>query len=387
MSENFGSFDFDFCPSRQGTDSIKWNRPENFLPMSVADMDFKSPECVIRALQERAAHGVFGYTSQGRGYFQALKNWEMEVHGAVLEEEELFTVPGVITGLSWAIHALCRTGESCIVATPAYPPFFVTPRSWGVTVQETQLMQTGDGWEMDFEAFEKLAQQPDVTGFILCNPHNPTGRAWTRDELCRMLEICNRNEVFVFADEIHGDIIMPGTVFTSVLTLPENLLERTILLNAPSKTFNLPGLQTSNLIVRNPELRRVIQREIAAHHVSQPNLMGLCAAEAAYKEGKPWRDAMISYVSKNFDQVEEFFKEIPSVCFSRPEATYLAWLDFRKTGLSSAQLAERFEKAGVSLGVGTIFGKNGEGFMRLTTACPRSMLMEGLNRIAAALKQ
>ncbi len=381
-------FDFDTCPDRRGTDSSKWDGPSGVLPMFVADMDFRSPDCAVRAMQERAAHGVFGYTFPGESYLTAFRDWEKNVHSVTLSKEEIFTVSGVITGLSWAIHALCREGEGCIVTIPAYPPFFVAPKSWGVTVRECFLRETDGRWELDFDAFEALTREPSVTGFILCNPHNPTGRAWTRDELIRMLEICNQNGVWVFADEIHGDIIMPGTVFTSVLSLPDRLLERTVVLNAPSKTFNLPGLQTSNLIVRDPSLRKQIQEELDLHHVSPPNLMGLCAGAAVYREGKPWRDAMITYVSQNFRRMEEFFaQELPSVPFRMPEATYLAWLDFRKTGLTSRELDARFREAGVALGLGTIFGETaGEGFMRLTAACPRSMLEDGLSRIAAALK-
>lgn len=381
-------FDFDTCPDRRNTDSIKWKVPETLLPMFVADMDFRSPECVDRALKARISHGVYGYGSLTNGYVSALQNWEKELHGVSLQKEELSVVPGVITGLSWVLHTVCREGEGCIVPTPAYPPFFATPKSWNLSVRECPLLQKDSSWEMDFDAFEGLAKDPGVTSFILCNPHNPTGRAWSREDLIRMLTICRENHVFVLADEIHGDLALPGTAFTSVLSLPEELLTGAAVLNAPSKTFNLPGLQTSNLIIRDPDLRKRVTDELSTHHVSAPNILGLCAGEAAYREGRPWRDAMIEYVAGNFAFLKDFFaKKLPELPFAIPEATYLSWLDFRFTGLSGKELDRRFKEAGVFLGLGTNFGSAGEGYMRLTAGCPRSMLEEGASRIVKALSR
>lgn len=380
-------FDFDSCPDRRGTDSFKWQVPENALPLSLADMDFRSPDCAVRALEARAAHGVFGYGILPDGYVTALRTWEKELHGVTLAKDELIAVPGVITGLSWAMKTLCKEGGGCIVPTPAYPPFFATPESWGLNVRECPLLEVNGSWETDFAALEALVRDPSVTAFILCNPHNPTGRAWSREDLIRMLTLCRENGVSVFADEIHGDLALPGTVFTSVLTLPEELLQNVVVLNAPSKTFNLPGLQTSNLIVRDPALRKQIQETLNRHHINPPNVMGLAAGEAVYREGRPWRDAMLAYVAENFAVMERFFAErLPEVPFRRPEATYLAWLDFRKTGLSSAELNKRFREAGVFLGPGANFGSIGEGYMRLTAACPRSMLTEALERMAGVLR-
>ena len=380
--------DFDQVISRRGTNSSKWDTvPEGTIPLYVADMDFRSPQCVIDALKKRADHGFFGYTFAGDDFFEAVCGWQKRIHGCTVKKEEIVPVPGVITGLQWSMKALTPTG-GCVTLLPAYPPFLSVPQNLDKPLTTVTLSGDSGRWELDLDALEKELAREDVNAFILCNPHNPVGRAWTEEELCRMLSRCKKHGVTVYSDEIHGDIVMPGETFTSVLSLPEELAGQAVVLNAPSKTFNLPGLQTSCIIVRDPEQRRKISELLGRSHIPGPSIMGFTAAAAAYSGGEQWVREMNQYVSENFDLMAEFFaRELPSISFHRPEATYLAWLDCRKTGLTCKELDEKFRAAGVSLGVGTNFGETaGEGFMRFTAACPRELLTEALKRMKQALE-
>ncbi len=378
---------FDSFPERRGTDSEKWAHvPENVIPMFVADMDFRSPQCVIDALRERAEHGMYGYSMVPGSFYDAFAAWEERVHGCHVAREEILLSAGVITGLQWSMKALTPE-KGVLIFHPSYPPFMSVPENLGKPLFSIEMEARDGAWTVDFDAFEKIAAGGEVDAFILCNPHNPTGRVWSREELTRMLSICHAHGITVYSDEIHGDIIMPGEEFVSVLSLPEELSGEAVVLTAPSKTFNLPGLQTSCIVVRSSEKRQKIAALMRKNHIPGPTFMGITAATAAYREGEEWMREMNRYVSGNFDLMTEFFaRKLPQVSFIRPQATYLAWLDFRRTGLNADELDRRLVQAGVQLGKGTNFGKKaGEGYMRLTAACPRRLLSEALERIRTAL--
>lgn len=378
---------FDSFPERKGTCCDKWDHvKEGAIPMFVADMDFRSPQCVIDALVRRAQHGVYGYSFAGDEFYQAFCDWEKKVHHCTVSRDEILLSAGVITGLQWAMKAI-TPDSGAMIMLPSYPPFMSVPQNLGKPLHTISMDCSTGTWEIDFDRFEELAAHEDINAFILCNPHNPTGRLWTKEEICRMLSICNKYHVMVYSDEIHGDIIMPGQTFTSVLELPEEIAGNAVVLTAPSKTFNLPGLQTSCIVIRNAENRKKVAELMASNHLPGPTFMGITAATAAYQDGESWMREMNAYVAENFSVMENFFAEnLPQISFIRPQATYLAWLDFRKTGLSSAEINKRLLDSGVSLGLGTNFGaEDGEGFMRLTAACPRKLLLDALERIQKAL--
>ena len=278
---------FDSFPERRGTCSAKWDgMAEGVIPMQVADMDFRSPQCVIDALKARADHGMFGYSFAGDAFFEAACGWQARVHGCTVNKEEILPAAGVITGLQWAMKALTPEG-GCVILLPSYPPFMSVPENLSKPLHPVTMPNQNGRWELPLEALERELSREDVNAFILCNPHNPTGRIWTREELCSMLSLCKKHGVTVYSDEIHGDIILPGEEFVSVLSLPEELAGEAVVLNAPSKTFNLPGLQTSCMIVRNPAQRKKIAELMGRNHVPGPDIMGFAAATAAYVLGLP----------------------------------------------------------------------------------------------------
>ncbi len=384
------NFDFDTFPDRKNTCSSKWSelKSEKEIPMSIADMDFRSPDCVVEALKERSQHGMFGYTYVGDDFYQAFCDWEKKIHGSDVKNEEIIPTAGVITGLQWSMQALTGKGGA-LVMLPAYPPFLSVPKNLEKPLVTMEMKPENGKWNWDKAEFERIAKSGKIDTFILCNPHNPTGRLWSREELCWMLSISRENNIQVFSDEIHGDIILPGEEFVSVLSLPMEIAGDAVVLTAPSKTFNLPGLQTSCAVIRNADSRKRVKDLMAKSHLPGPNLMGITAATAAYRGGEEWLREMISYLKENIDFTEKFLREhLPEITFIRPQATYLLWLDFRKTGWKCDKLSEKLRDGGVFLSAGTNFGKEvGEGFMRLTAACPRSLLKEALERIEKVIKQ
>lgn len=329
---------------------------------------------------------MYGYSMVPDSFYDAFIRWEDRIHGCTVAREEILLSAGVITGLQWSVKALTPE-KGALIFHPSYSPFMGVSRNLGKPISILEMEARDGAWTVDFDAFEAIAASGEVDTFILCNPHNPTGRSWSREELVRMFTICNAHGITVYSDEIHGDIIMPGETFTSVLALPEEIAGGAVVLTAPSKTFNLPGLQTSCIVVRSAEKRQKIAALMGQNHIPGPTFMGITAATAAYREGEEWMREMNRYVSGNFDLMTEFFaRKLPQVSFIRPQATYLAWLDFRKTGMTSDELDKRLVEAGVQLGKGTGYGeKAGEGYMRLTAACPRSLLSEALERIRRAL--
>lgn len=385
---------FSTTPDRRGSGSYKWDSaPEgkDIIPMWVADMDFKTAPCIIDALHRRVEHGVFGYTLVNDRYYTALHDWFLRRHGYAIDRGRVIYTSGVVPAISAIIKALVLPDEGVIVQTPVYNCFFSSIRNNGCRIVENPLLRTVTdeeghfSYRMDFDGLEKLVSNPKNTMLLLCNPHNPAGRAWTHDELMRAAEICRRNNVTIVSDEIHCDLTMPGYRFTSYATLPEEYTSRAVICNSPSKAFNTAGLQIANIICGNESLRSMIDRAINDNEVCDVNPFGVAGLIAAYTEGEHWLNELIAYLEENYRMLCEFFKsELPEFPTARLEATYLVWVDTRATGISSSMLEKYLiEKAGVWLNCGSMYGA--EGFMRINIACPRERLEEGLRRLAPAL--
>jgi cystathionine beta-lyase len=348
-------------------------------------MDFASPEPVIRALRERVEHGVFGYGTEPPEFrpliaerLQRLYSWEVSPDAIVF-------LPGIVSGFNLACHATASPGDGMLVQTPIYYPILRLPENAGVTLNDMELTQRPSGqYEIDFAAFE--AAITDRTRiFILCNPHNPVGRVFRRDELERMVEICLRHNIVVCSDEIYCDQVFRGYQHFPIASLDPEIANRTITLMAPSKTFNLPGLRCGLAIIQNEELRQKYEA-VRADIVPKPNVMGYTAALAAYRDGQPWLDQVMRYLEANRDFLFQYVNtHLPGINMGKPEATYLAWLDCRQAGIPGNPHEFFLEKAKVALNDGPPFGRGGEGFVRLNFGCPRSTLEEALERMKNAL--
>jgi cystathionine beta-lyase len=380
-------YDFDQDCGRQGTDCVKWSLyPEAVLPLWVADMDFRSADPIIQALRDRVEHGIFGYTRPAPALKRAIRERMGNRYGWEIKEEEIILIPGVVTGLNIAIQAYSGIGEAVLAQPPVYFHFLRDPVHSRRVLQDPPLVRSGDSYEIDFDAFEKsLTGQTRL--FILCNPHNPVGRVFTRAELSRIAEICLRHRVIICSDEIHCDLVYPGYEHVPLASLAPEISDRTVTLMAPSKTFNIAGLECGYAIIRNPELRRAWQHA-SYGIVPGVNLMGNVAALAALQGGQEWLDQVLDYLRANRDFLAQFLREsIPEIRMCRMEATYLAWLDCRATGIEG-NLAEFFlQHARVGLNHGPDFGKGGEGFVRLNFACPRALLKEALDRMRNAVNR
>ena len=379
-------YNFDELPDRRNTESAKWLYfGADKLPMFVADMDFRSPEPVIRALQERVAHGVFGYPMEPKGLRDAARNWLNARHDWQVGAESLMFVPGVVTGLNVAAQGLVNAGEGILIQPPVYMPFLTIPGHAGATRQDAILVREPDGsYSIDWDAFEQ-AILPHTRMFILCNPHNPVGRVFTRAELERMAEICLRHNLLICSDEIHCDLVFSGYKHIPIASLDPEVARRTITLLAPSKTFNIAGLSCSVAVITDPELRK------RYHHgdrglVHGVNLLGLVAARAAYQEGAEWLDQLMVYLENNRDWLYDFANhELPGASMIQTEGTYLAWIDCREMGIGDKPAEFFKDHASVIVTEGSAFGPGGEGFIRLNFGCPRSMLVEALEKMRAAV--
>lgn len=387
--------DFDTVVNRYNTKCLKYDfvktrrNRDDLLPLWVADMDFKTSSYVEDALAKVAHHNIYGYTNtqKGDGYFEALSGWMKRHHNWDVKPEWHVITPGVCFAIACAIRAVSKPGEHIIIQQPVYYPFYNVIVDNGRIPVVSDLIRTSDGsWEMDYEDFEEKIAANNVKLFILCNPHNPVGRVWDRDELFRIGEICRKYNVVVFSDEIHSDFIW-GKEHRVFQELDPSFKDFTITGTAPSKTFNLAGLQLSNIFIPNKQLWQLMKDEITRTGYDEPNIFGLEAAQAAYENGDEWYVAMKKYVEGNIDFAVEYVKkELPGVRLRKPEGTYLIWVDFTDTGLETDALDELIiNKARLFLDSGKIFGKAGEGFQRINTACPRSVLKEALDRIKNAL--
>lgn len=380
------TYNFDTCPSRRGTESVKWDLYPGTLPLWVADMDFEVAPEIRAALQRRLDHGVFGYELLPDNYFLVMNRWFSSRHGwKGISRKNIVPTTGVIAAYSAAIKAMTVPGDKVIVMTPCYNAFFPAIRNNKCVQASCPLHYENGLYTVDWELFEKMAAESRV--LLLCNPHNPVGRVWTREELLRMADICLRNNVFVVSDEIHCELTYPGHDYTPWATLPEEYVLNSVTCFSPTKPFNLAGIQIANIYAASPEVLAKMDRAINDNECCDVNVFGATALQAAYGEGGPWLDALREYLWHNARTVYCFLEdEIPLVQAPPLEGTYLMWLDCRAYGISSEALGEHLKtKHGLVLSTGTIYGEAGEGFMRLNIACPRSTLLEGLSRLRDGL--
>jgi cysteine-S-conjugate beta-lyase len=384
-------FNFDEQINRLNTDSVKWNGikmiygTEDILPMWVADMDFASPYQIKEALMKRVEHGIFGYGVPSSEINTVVKHWVKRRYKWDIKEEWLIPSSGVVTSIAFAIQALTEKGDKVLIQTPVYYPFYSMIENNGRKIVKNPLVLKNDKYEIDFNDFEDKLKS-GVKLFILCSPHNPVGRVWTRKELEKMGELCERYGVYIVSDEIHADIIYEPNVHTPMASLNRYWENNSITCIAPSKTFNIPGLQASVMIIPSSEIRekvRTVQGTIGFHGL---NIFGNVAMEAAYKYGEEWLEALLPYLQKNRDALIQFIREeIPELNVVAPEGTYLVWIDCRKLGLSDDEIKERLIHRGkLGLEPGVKYGTEGAGFVRMNIGCTYKTLQDGLKRLKRA---
>ena len=388
------NLDFDTVVDRRNTRSLKYDfavrrkRPADVLPLWVADMDFKTSSYIQDALIEQAQHGIFGYSETKEEYFAIVRDWMQRHHQWAVQERWLIKTPGIVYALAMAVKAYTQEADSVLIQQPVYYPFSEVIADNGRKIVDNTLVQGEDGtYHIDFEDFEEKIVRENVKLFLLCNPHNPVGRVWSRKELERLGDICVKHHVIVVSDEIHADFIFEGKhqVFAD---LKEAYKDITVTCTSPSKTFNIAGFQVSNIFIADRELWKRFKHQVDASGYSQVNVSGIVACEAAYQYGEEWYQAMLAYIRENINYTKEYIdKNMPQVKMHKPQGTYLVWLDFRALQLTDAQLDElMIKKAGVWLDSGAIFGAAGQGFQRINVACPRKILTLALDRIAAAVQ-
>lgn len=376
-------YDFDKTIDRRATNSYKWDSaPEGVLPMWVADMDFRTASAIIDALQKRVAHGIFGYTRVPDAYYDAVTSWFSRRHGWNIDREWIIYTSGVVPAVSAVIKALTVPGDKVIVQTPVYNCFFSSIRNNGCEIVSNPLRRTADTYEMDFDALERCAADPRAKVMLLCNPHNPAGRVWTPDELTRLGNICLRNGVTVVADEIHCELVYQGFKYTPFASLSDAFLHRSVTCVSPSKAFNIAGLQIANIVAFDNDQRSRIDKAININEVCDVNPFGVAATIAAYNEGEEWLNQLVDYLHGNYEAMAEFCRlELPEFPITRLEGTYLVWMDCSSLGMPSDALEHALlDDARLWLNAGTMYGAEGEGYMRWNIACPRSVMLDGLNR-------
>lgn len=376
-------YDFDKTIDRRATNSYKWDSaPGGVLPMWVADMDFRTAPAIIDALQKRVAHGIFGYTRVPDAYYDAVTSWFSRRHGWDIDREWIIYTSGVVPAVSAVIKALTVPGDKVIVQTPVYNCFFSSIRNNSCEIVSNPLRRTADTYEMDFDALERCAADPRAKVMLLCNPHNPAGRVWTPDELTRLGNICLRNGVTVVADEIHCELVYQGFKYTPFASLSDAFLHRSVTCVSPSKAFNIAGLQIANIVAFDNDLRSRIDKAININEVCDVNPFGVAATIAAYNEGEEWLNQLVDYLHGNYEAMAEFCRcELPEFPITRLEGTYLVWMDCSSLGMPSDALEHALlDDARLWLNAGTMYGAEGEGYMRWNIACPRSVMLDGLNR-------
>lgn len=382
---------FDQTHNRRNTYSLKWDKtgelfgdPE-LLPLWVADMDFESPPAVKKALLDRAQHGIYGYTTKSEQYTEAIMNWFRTRHGWNIEPSSLVDVPGVVTSLSLCVDLFSEPDSPVILQSPVYYPFYDVIRMNGRKVAANPLLLQNGRYEMDFDHLESLMKD-GAKLMLLCSPHNPGGRVWERDVLQRLGELCEKYDVTIVSDEIHADLVLPGHQHTPIATISEALARRTITCLAPTKTFNLPGLHCSFVVIPNPEMKRRFEHRIKTLSLHMMHFFNNDAIIAAYTEGGPWLDEMLQYVSGNIDYAIEYLAEhLPEVIPMRPEGSYLLWIDCRGLDKDVDGLKKlMFQDAKVAFNEGSVYGPEGAGYLRINLACPRSVVAEALQRFCTA---
>ncbi|MBP6230369.1 MAG: PatB family C-S lyase [Paludibacteraceae bacterium] len=385
-------YNFDEEVDRTNTSAYKWVLMEKFfgtnegIPLWVADMDFRTPDVILEAIEEICRKGVLGYTLPSDTYTQSIANWLVYKHQWTVKQDAISFTPGVLTGLAMAIQAFSNKGDKILVQPPIYPPFLSLPEEHDRELVINALQFDGKQFDIDFEDFEqKLAS--GVKLFILCHPHNPGGRVWMTEELRRMADLCIKYNTLIISDEIHADLMLWGKQHTPIAKLSDAIAQHTITFMAPSKTFNIPGLASAFFVAENPALFSGMQREINRFHVKNGNVFGCLATEVAYNKGKEWLPQAVSYIENNILFVRDFFAQhIPSIQVVVPEASFLIWLDCRQLGMTSSELKDfMVHKAKVIMNDGATFGQGGEGFQRINVACPRSVLEKALYQIKQAI--
>lgn len=385
------NYDFDTVTDRKNTNAIKYDlakkrgKPEDAVSLWVADMDFPTAPCIQKAVAEKAAHGIWGYSRPDNRYYDALKKWYKERHNFEVQNEWVVNTPGVCFALATAVKAFTNEGESVLIQKPVYYPFFNIINSLQRKVVNSSLILKNNHYEIDFDDFERKIVQENVKMLILCSPHNPGGRVWTKQELQKISEICLAHNVLVVSDEIHSDITFGSNVHTVYGSLSEQALKNSIICTAPSKSFNLAGLQFSNIFIADEKLRKAFSEELEKTGYDEPSVFGIVAATAAYSEGADWFDSVKSYIWENILFAKKYIEENASqIKVLVPEGTYLLWLDFSKTRLLDSEINDRvLNKAKVWLDRGSMFGKEGEKFQRINCATPRIILEDALKRICS----
>lgn len=385
-------YNFDEIIDRTNTSCLKYDfavergKPAGILPFWVADMDFRTPPCVVEELTRRVAHGIYGYTDPNHEYKQAVIKWQREQHGYAPSEASITVTPGVVFALATAVRAFTAVGDSVLIQQPVYYPFTEVIVQNGRRLVSSDLVLRDGHYEIDFADLEEKIVANDVKLFLLCSPHNPAGRVWRRAELEHLAAICLQHNVLVVADEIHADFVRAGHTHTVFASLSAEVADRTITCSAASKTFNLAGLQVSNIFIENDSLRRKFRAEVSAAGYSQPNALGLFATQAAYEGGAEWLAELKVYLEANYQRTKEFLAaKMPKVKLIEPEGTYLIWLDMSAYGLRDAELDDIIiNRANLWLDSGHIFGRPGEGFERINIACPWATLERGLTQLATA---
>lgn len=385
--------DFDTVPNRRGTNCFKYDfaremgMPEDVLPLWVADMDFPTAPAVLERLHALAEHGIFGYTGVKDAYFSAVHNWYAQRFGWETQRSWLVTTPGVVFAIAIAIRAFTQKGDAILIQQPVYYPFAnkVTENDRQLVVNP--LVLKNGRYEMDFADMERKIVDYHVKMLLLCSPHNPVGRVWTKEELLRVGEICQKHGVLVVSDEIHADFTYAGHTHRVFASVKSEFADFTITCTAPSKTFNLAGLQNSNIFIPNRQLRHAYKKELSACGCGGTNCMGMAACQAAYEAGADWLEQLKQYLAGNLAYIRQFLREkLPDIALIEPDGTYLVWLDLRKLGLTEQQQRQLIvQDAKLWLDTGTLFGQGGEGFERINIACPHTTIEQAMQRLEHAV--
>ena len=383
-------YDFDKVQNRRGSASYKWDYAENadVLPMWIADRDFQVAPAIIEAIHKRAEHGIFGYTHVPDSYYDAVTNWFSRRHSWQIQRDWIVCLPSVVPALSATIKALAKPGDNILIQGPVYNHFYSSITNNDCHPLSSSLVYANNTYTIDYEDLERKAATPNTPLMILCNPHNPAGRVWTREELQRIGEISIRHGVTVLADEIHCELVMPGHTYTPFASISEEFSQHSVTCISPSKAFNIAGLQIANIVCHNPEMRKKVVRAININEVCDVNAFGIEAAQAAYNKSDGWLEQLLQYLHDNYLYMQEFCKKhLPEFPLTVLEGTYLVWMDCSALGKKVATVEEELvEKSHLWLNAGTMYGPEGEGFMRWNIACPRTTLTEGLERFVSFVR-
>lgn len=386
-------YNFDEIIDRKNTNSLKYdfakerNMPEDVLPLWVADMDFRCPQEVLDALTKASSHGIFGYSDAKEEYFEAVHNWYKHYFGWSIQKEWLVKTPGIVFAIATSIKAYTKENDAILIQKPVYYPFSMCIENNNRKIINSPLVYKDNKYSIDFEDFENKIITNNVKLFILCNPHNPVGRVWTKDELIKIGTICLNHNVKIISDEIHADFVYPGYKHINIANLKPEFSDITVTCTAPSKTFNIAGLQISNIIIKNQKLRDLYTKEMLKCGYSQVNALGIIAAQAAFKYGREWLNDLKNYLIENINFTRDFLnKNLPQITLVEPESTFLLWLDFTKLNLTDKEIDDLIiNKAKLWLDTGTMFGEEGSGFQRINIACPRSVLQQALESLKSAI--